>query len=205
MRSTSMGHDSPTHVATSSRPRSISGVAVRSNLQQAFNKAWYDAASESSKLQFYRQVKVGDPCFEPYLNNSNRGIRKSVAQLRSSSHRLNIESSRHQQVKDRYLQSNCGIHNTAWLKCCKACCDANVSDLQQLPFPADPIVEDERHVLATCPAYHHLRSETNDHILSTLLAWDERLPTLFETPHIKELATLIHKILATRFPKTHGL
>ena len=195
-----------THSTTTFRPCVASGAAVRNNLHQAFNKAWSDAASKSSKLQFYRQVKVGDPTFEPYLNNGNRDIRRSVARLRSSSHRLNIETSRHQQVKDRYLLSNCGLHNTAWLRCCKDCCDASVSDLQQLPFPADPIVEDERHVLATCPTYHHLRSETSDHILSTLLAWDERLPSLFEAPHINELASLIHKILATRFPtaKNHG-
>ena len=180
LRSTNTDQNTQTYAATTSRPHTTSGAAVRNNLQHAFNKAWGDAANESSKLQFYRQVKVGDPCFEPYLNIGNRGIRKSVAQLRSSSHRLNVETSRHQQVKDRYLQSNCGIHNTAWLKCCmKACYDNNVSDLQQLPFSADPIVEDERHVLVTCPSYHHLRSETNDHILSTLLAWDERLPSLF--------------------------
>ena len=123
----------------------------------------------------------------------------TTAQLISSSHRLNMKTSRHQQVKDHYLQLNCGIHNTASLKCSKACCGDNVSDLQQLPFPADPIVEDERHVLVTCPSYHHLRSESSDYILSTFLAWDERLPSLFESPHIKELATLIHKIHITGF------
>ena len=76
-----------------------------------------------------------------------------------------------------------------------------MSGLLQLPFPEEPIVEDERHVLVTCPAYHHLRTGIGDNILSTLLAWDERLPALFEAPYIDDLAALVHRIFLTRFPK----
>ncbi|KAL5271652.1 hypothetical protein ACHWQZ_G002057 [Mnemiopsis leidyi] len=179
-----------------------SGASVKIHLLQVFNRAWSHAASESSKLQFYQQLKIGDPSFEPYLNISNRDIRRSVAQLRSRSHRLHIETSRHQQVKERYQKLNSGSHNLAWLKCCRTCCDENLADLLQLPFSADPIVEDERHVLVTCPAYHHLRSVTSEHILSVLLAWDERLPSIFDSPYINELSLLIHKIFQTRFPNT---
>ena len=70
-----------------------------------------------------------------------------------------------------------------------------------MPFAADPIIEDERHILVTCPAYHHLRFGASDYILSSLLAWDERLPTLFDAPYISEFGALIHKMFLIRFPK----
>jgi hypothetical protein len=41
------------------------------------------------------------------------------------------------------------------------------------------LMEDERHVLAICPAYYHLRSELiNKYTIEVLQAWDSRLPTL---------------------------
>ena len=125
-----------------------------------------------------------------------------MARLRSSSHRLNVETARYNYNTQHRSKTKCSVDNTAWLKSCKTCCDENVEALQQLPFAEDPITEDERHILATCPAYHHLRLGASDFILSTLLAWDERLPTLFQTPYINELATLIHKIFLIRFPKS---
>ena len=90
------------------------------------------------------------------------------------------------------------------LKGCKICCDGNVTTIQQLPFAPEPIIEDEHHILGECPAYHHLRIGASDHTLSSLLAWDERLPTLFEVPHIQDFVYLIHKMLLSRFPKNKG-
>jgi hypothetical protein len=179
---------------------SRNGATVKHQLQTIFNQAWERASRKSSKLQFYRQVK-NSPGFEPYLNISSRDVRKSMARLRSSSHRLNVETARYQYTPQRLSKTKCNIDNSAWLKSCKICCDENVSGLLQLPFPEEPIVEDERHVLVTCPAYHHLRTGISDNILSTLLAWDERLPALFEAPHIDDLAALVHRIFLTRFPK----
>ena len=124
-----------------------------------------------------------------------------MARIRSSSHRLNVETARYNYTSQRLSKTQCGLDNTLWLKSCKTCCDENAAGLQQLPFPEEPIIEDERNVLATCPAYHHLRLGASDYILSTLLAWDERLPTLFMAPYIGEFAVLVHKILLVRFPK----
>jgi hypothetical protein len=46
------------------------------------------------------------------------------------------------------------------------------------------LIEDERHVLAVCPAYDHLRSELDEYTSEVLQAWDSRLPTLFDEPHL---------------------
>ena len=50
----------------------------------------------SSKTQIYKDIKVGYGC-EPYIQNcSNRHLRRIVAQFRTGSHWLNIETGRHQ-------------------------------------------------------------------------------------------------------------
>ena len=177
-----------------------SGAIVKLQLEKAFKLTWAKAVNESSKLKFYSQVKEL-PGLEAYLSIPNRDVRTSVARLRSSSHRLNVETARYAQTSQRLPNKKRSVDNSAWLKSCKTCCDENVLGLQQLPFAADPIIEDERHILVTCPAYHHLRLDASDYILSSLMAWDERLPTLFDARFINEFANLVHKIFNIRFPK----
>ena len=75
------------------------------------------------------------------------------------------------------------------------------TSLLYLPFAEEPILEDEHHVLSSCPSYHHLRLQLSDHIKSSLLAWDERVPTLFDEPTVHEFALYVHKIFQLRFPK----
>ncbi|KAL5266216.1 hypothetical protein ACHWQZ_G003583 [Mnemiopsis leidyi] len=91
----------------------------------------------SSKLEFYRQLK-NEPNFESYLDIRNRDVRKSLAQLGSSSHRLNIETA---------------------------------------------------------------RFKLSDHIKFSILAWDERVPSLFEANTQEELSLYVHRIFQQRFPK----
>ena len=172
-------------------------------LQNKFHSTWKDTANNSSKLQFYTSVKK-DVSFEQYLNIDNHQVRKSVARLRSSSHRLNIETARYQELSSKRGPRNkkCDASvSKDWDRSCKDCCDKNVELLQQLPFAETPIFEDERHVLATCPTYHNLRLQLSDHVKSSLLAWDERVPALFEGPAVLELGLFIHKIFQIRFPK----
>ena len=89
-----------------------------------------------------------------------------------------------------------------WSRCCKFCCSQEVELLQQLPFAEKPIVENERHILATCPAYQHLRTQLSDHIKSSIVAWDERMPFLFEDSSLMlEFGLFVHKIFQQRFPK----
>ncbi len=48
----------------------------------------------------------------------------------------------------------------------------------------------------------HLRLKTSGHIKSAILAWDERLPSLFEEPYVLEFGNYVNKIFQTRFPKS---
>ena len=103
-------------------------------------------------------------------------------------------------AKDRNC-NNKVYPNKEWNGSCKHCCNQEVELLQQLPFAETPILEDERHILASCPAYHHLRLQLNDHIKSTLVAWDERITSLFEESSMTEFGLYVHKIFRERFPK----
>ena len=180
----------------------ISRSAVKEALRSKFQTAWNTALTSSSKLEFYRQLK-NEPNFESYLDIKNRNVRKSLAQLRSSSHRLNIETARYLEyhVNGSSKNKSKTSLSKAWSRCCKFCCSPEVELLQQLPFAEEPIVEDERHVLVSCPAYHHLRIRLSDHIKSSILAWDERVPLLFETNTQDELGLYVHRIFQQRFPK----
>lgn len=143
-----------------------------------FCTLWNSTKMASPKLSFYSTIK-DHPIFEAlYLKIENRGIRKSVAQLQSSSHRLNVVTARYVNKKKNLSQSS--IEDKAWNRCCKTCCNNNTELLLHQPFAQPPIVEVEHHVLATYPAYHHLRLQTSDHIKSTIMAWDDRLPSLFQ-------------------------
>ena len=64
-----------------------------------------------------------------------------VAKLRTSFHSLNLETGRHG-------SKACSLHK----KCCSHCTDQDALELL-LALPGDtiPIIEDELHVLNTCP------------------------------------------------------
>ena len=178
---------------------------VKGILKEKFHSTWTNAANSSSKLRFYSTVKK-DISFERYLTIVNRKVRTSVARLRSSSHRLNVETARYQRPASKHsTHRKKGVpENKEWNRCCKVCCNDNVELLQQMPFAESPITEDEHHVLVTCPTFHHLRLQLNDHIKSSLLAWDERLSSLFEEPSVHEFSLYIHKIFQLRFPKMNN-
>ena len=61
-------------------------------------------------------------------------------------------------------------YNFAWRKSCQVCFAEEAQALSQLPF-YQPIVEDEQHVLATCPKYHHIRLQLDDNIKSIIISW----------------------------------
>ena len=53
--------------------------------------------TDSGKMQFLRKIK-DNYAFEPYLNIQNSHHRKSISQIRLSSHRLAIETGRWQNI-----------------------------------------------------------------------------------------------------------
>jgi hypothetical protein len=68
--------------------------------------------------------------------------------------------------------------------------------MAELPL-ADPIVEDEYHVLRECPHYHDLRMKLS-HTAKTELFAD--IAKLFDADNIEETAKYILRIYKRRFP-----
>ena len=124
-----------------------SPTLIANRLQDIFVRIWEGARASNRKLLFYNNIK---PEFglEAYLwpvSGINHEGTMRIAQLRSSSHRYNVETGRYGQ------KITSVVH-----RICQICCDGqNVATLAELPF-FEPIIEDELHVLRTCPAYHDL-------------------------------------------------
>ena len=64
-----------------------------------------DENTDNGKMQFLRKIK-DTYNFEPYLNIQNDQHRKSMSQIRLSSHRLAIETGRWQNI----LRENCNLN-----------------------------------------------------------------------------------------------
>ncbi|KAL5262835.1 hypothetical protein ACHWQZ_G008281 [Mnemiopsis leidyi] len=128
-------------------PKQIRGVA-----RSVFQGCWNRERKQNRKLCFYNSTKDKLE-IENYLQDVNLKPQqlKRIAQMRTSSHRLNIETGRHGIVK----------RNTVLNRVCHHCSDLTYLEyLAELPF-FDPICEDEIHVLKSCPLYEDLR--TNAH------------------------------------------
>ena len=71
---------------------------ITKNLEKGFIKSWIESVKSSSKLEYYASVK-SDFVWENYLDHSyNFNARRSTAQIRCSSHKLRIETGRHQKI-----------------------------------------------------------------------------------------------------------
>ena len=67
-------------------------------LGERFSEYWEKSIFEDTgRLLFYKSIK-NTLEFEPYLNISNFGDRKSISRLRTSSHSLQIEQGRHRNI-----------------------------------------------------------------------------------------------------------
>ena len=123
---------------------------IRFGLKVWFEEVWNITRVLNRKLGFYNKVKES---FGPELYLSLKlGYfeNKRVAQLRSSSHQYNIETGRHGQNREIVVNLICTT--------CSKNDDDTVTLLAELPF-FDPIVEDETHVIQTCPLYEDLRKK----------------------------------------------
>ena len=172
-----------------------SATSITASSKHMFEDLWLSAVTTSSKLQFYTTVKkhIG---FEPYLSVPILKHRQAVAKLRSSNHKFNRETGRY--MKNR---SNVDDEQGTWSKSCKICSGVDAELLCHLPF-FNAILEDEHHILVSCPLYHHVRVSLNDHIKSAIVTWDPGpLMTLFNDSNINSFAWYVHRIFVTRFPK----
>ena len=129
-----------------------SSLAIKEALQKSFVKQWEKDRQANRKLGFYNTIKKGFSCEEYLCMDLASKQSKSLAQLRTSSHKLNIETGRHGSAR----------HGNLLNRLCYQCCDQEaIQHLAELPF-FEPINEDERHVLQTCPSYKDFRDMVSE-------------------------------------------
>ena len=145
------------------RHASVQTQSVKKSGCSEFIQFWKKEKSTQNKLSFFNCIKP-EFGYEEYLSTLPRNIRSHVTRLRISAHTLKIETGRYNTKYDnaRLLQ-----------KVCDFCTEEGLADtlLHELPF-FDPIIEDELHVLVTCPKYNIPRSLIPSDILSSLLRHD---------------------------------
>ena len=108
-----------------------SSTDIVNSLQEQFKQVWSASVAQSPKLSFYNTIKGNDFTWELYLDSTTKfKHRRTMAQIRSSSHKLNIETGRYEGIarQDRI---------------CTFCRD-NGTD--------PPVIEDEKHLINVCPA-----------------------------------------------------
>ena len=146
-----------------SKHTSAQSHAVKQNCCSEFIQFWKKEKASQNKLSFYNIIKP-EFGYEDYLSTLPRDIRRHVTRLRISAHTLKIETGRYNTKRGnaRLLE-----------KVCDFCTEKTFSNtlLHELPF-FDPIIEDELHVLVTCPKYNIPRSLIPLDILSSLLRHD---------------------------------
>jgi hypothetical protein len=161
---------------------------IKSECQSLFLEFWNYERLNNKKLSLYNEVKQNFE-IEPYLQQKlTYKQSKCVARLRSSSHRLNCETGRHGVNRADPLKRLCDICNTSDKE--------TLRNLTELPM-ADPIIEDELHVLRCCPNYHDIRIGLSHSTKTDLFA---DISNLFGPSAIQETAKFITKIFNRRFP-----
>ena len=111
-------------------------INVNVMLERQFVQKWTEAKNSSSKLQFYASIKC-EFKRENYLKLYNPEHRSCITKLRISSHDLEVEKGRY--TKDPVTGSTTLRDN----RTCHYCKVLLLTDK----------VEDEHHVLNTCPLY----------------------------------------------------
>lgn len=160
---------------------------IRSGLKCWFEKSWNIERSLNRKLKFYNTIK-NEFKEELYLRlELNSNTSKRLAQLRTSTHTLNIETGRHGANRLKLIN-----------RVCKHCCTKDMGTLElllELPL-SDPIIEDEEHVLRNCPLYDDLRDQLNPYTQNLLF---EDITTIFENSiTTRDIGRYISKIYERR-------
>ena len=143
---------------------------------------------ENRKLVFYNQTK-SEFGLEPYIRTCKSYSCRNISLLRTSSHKLSVETG-------RYGAKRLSPHN----RCCPSCTDlAALELLVELPYREDFIVEDEGHLLTSCPKYSHIRIGASTAIQDALTIGDYKL--LFQENHVSETGTVLGRMFGLRFPE----
>ena len=132
--------------------------------------AWKRECLQNKKLQFYSTIKK-DFGLEPYFEVCRYPESNIVARWRMSA--LNQETG-------RYGNKAGSVHN----KCCETCTDPTTIELLTVqPGEWDPIIEDEVHVLRSCPRYNNTRQKLTKKTAELL---ERDIASMFSAEHVKE-------------------
>ena len=160
---------------------------IKNRVKEWFKTKWNSARRTSSKLTFYNLTK-DELCYEPYLQLRDHKKVKTLAWLRTSSHRLNVETG-------RYGTRNASIHR----RVCDFCSTGDKDTLEllfNLPT-SQPIIEDEEHFLADCPKYQQLRDGRSLELKELIRVKNFR--EMFDDRYILETSNLVFKLFKMRF------
>ena len=148
---------------------------VRSNLEQNYLELWRSHISrEDSKLRTFSRIKLSYSC-EPYLSIPNIKHRICLSKLRTSNHKLHIETGRHTNPKTPLDNRICTL------------CHLNE-------------IENETHFLLVCPKYNSLRWQlfSNIHIPENITDKFVYLMTSTDINLQTKLATFIYNAFEQR-------
>ena len=167
------------------KPKSL---LVKNRLEDWFEITWDRARLIYSKISFYNQIK-SNFALEPFLQLSSHKKAKCIAWLRSSSHRLNVETG-------RYGSKIRSVHH----RVCEFCSteDKIVLELLVNLPTSDPIIENEVHFLRDCGQYEDLRMERSP-MMNQILSSD--IGALFNQEHLSESSSFIYKLFKRRFDR----
>ena len=163
---------------------------VRSRLRDWFQLKWEKARLENKKLAFYNEIKSSFG-LEPYISLPNHKKTRCTTWLRTSSHKLNIETG-------RYGWKNSSI----FYRACHFCCTSDritLDLLNELPF-SDIIKEDEVHLLKECSVYKEIRQRTSTDLHNMLT--NSQFSKLFNENYIVETRNFVYNLFRERFPKS---
>ena len=151
-------------------------------LKHAGTRTDFRTKSLSSTMKLKAVLKLN------HIQNCRPKQSKMIAKLRMGALMINNETG-------RYGDKSSNVHH----KGCDVCNNKDATEyLSILPFYEEALVEDERHILITCPRYDKIRSSLPNNIKSLLLS---EVSLLFEDTNIKIFSNYVRRILDTRFPK----
>ena len=163
---------------------------IRSAMRSWFRERWDCDRANNNKLRFYNEIK-NDFHEEKYLRlDLSASSSRAISRLRTSSHKYNVETGRYGTKRVNILNRVC--------KHCSTDDEESLNSLLQLPF-AEPVIEDELHVLRSCPLYDDLRSKLSPLTKNYL---SSEVDALFEeSATIRELGRFLNKVDKIRFHK----
>ena len=166
-----------------------SATQISIKLKSWFESVWDIERYNNGKLGFYNQVKDSFGC-ELYMKlQLSYAEHKAIAQLRSSSHKLQIEVGRYGTDRDNVLSRVCSF--------CTSDSMDNLTWLSHLPM-FDPVIEDELHVLTECPHYASERATVGPKLWHSLTT-EGLLKSIFnDKSSVQNLSRFVSKIWKKR-------